>query len=181
VKVGVFNADWSKDYYWNNGAATVAVSAPPAASADPAQYNFEAGTQGWASSGGMIAGVSSSTAQAFAGTHSLAVQFAGSGADTQIVFVSAPPTPAGKTVTFHVWIPPGSAVTAVQPYVQQGAAGGWLWTGDWQPASSLTPGAWNTLTVTVPANAATPLYQLGVQFFTNAPWSGTCYVDSVGW
>jgi len=45
----------------------------------------------------------------------------------------------------------------------------------------LTAGAWNTITVTVPANAVTPLYQLGVQFSTNAAWTGTCYIDSMSW
>jgi len=178
VTAGMFSANWSSNLYWNGSAATISVAAPVAADAAP--YNFESGTQGWASSGGMISGVSSSTAQAFAGTHSLAVQFSGSHADTQQVFVSAPATPAGKTVTFHVWLPSGSGITAVQPYVQQGS-GGWSWTGSYQAASSLKAGAWNTLTVAVPANASTPLYQLGVQFFTGGPWSGTCSVDTVTW
>ena len=31
----------------------------------------------------------------------------------------------------------------------QGAAGGWRWTGNWQPISALKTGAWNTLTVQV--------------------------------
>ena len=176
VTVGVFNANWSSNLYWNANAASITVGA-----ADSAQYNFESGTQSWASSGGMITGVSSSTAQAFAGAHSLAVQFNASGGSAQQVYVLAPSTPAGKTVTFHIWIPAGGGITAVQPFVQQGSAGGWLWTGNYQAASSLKAGAWNTLTVAVPANAATPLYQLGVQFFTGGAWSGTCYVDSVNW
>jgi len=179
VAAGVFSANWSSNLYWNPSAAPITIAAP--VQADAAPYNFESGTQGWASSGGMISGVSSATTQAFAGTHSLAVQFSGSHADAQQVFVGAPATPAGKTVTFHVWIPAGSAVTAVQPFVQQGSGGGWSWTGNYQAASSLKAGPWNTLTVAVPANAVTPLYQLGVQFFTGGAWSGTCYVDSVSW
>ena len=79
-------------------------------------------------------------------------------------------------MTFHVWIPVGSGITAVQPFVQQNAAGGWLWTGAYQSISTLTPGAWNTMTVTVPANAVTPLFETGVQFFTGGPWTGACYV-----
>ena len=176
VRVSVYNPSRSRCLYRGSGAIMFTVPA-----SDSSPYNFEAGTQGWTSSGGMITGVSSSAAQAFAGTHSLAVQFGGSVADTQIVSVAAPSTPAGKTVTFHIWIPAGGGITAVQPYVQQGSSGGWLWTGNYQAASSLTAGAWNTLTVAVPANAATPLFQLGVQFFTGGAWSGTCYVDTVGW
>ena len=63
----------------------------------------------------------------------------------------------------------------------QGASGGWTWTGNWQAIGSLKTGAWNTLAVTVPANAATPLFQLGVDVTTNASWSGSVFVDSVGW
>lgn len=176
IAVGVFNSDWSQTLFWKPAAGTLTVSA-----SDAAQYNFESGTQGWASSGGMISGVSSSTAKAFAGTHALAVAFNGAGSDTQTVSVAAPSTPAGKVVTFHIWVPVGSKISAVQPFVQQGSGGGYTWTGNYQPISSLTAGAWNTLTVTVPANAVTPLASLGVQFFTSAAWSGTCYVDTVGW
>lgn len=177
VKVGVYSAGWVSNLYWNNAAATVTVT-----SSDTAQYNFEGSTQGWASSGGMITGVTASKTQHFAGFYSLAVKFASPAAgDTQMAYVANPTTPAGSTVTFHVWVPAASKITAIQPYVQQGAGGGWTWTGNWQPISSLQANAWNTITVTVPSNAVTPLYQLGVQFFTNGAWSGTCYVDSVGW
>ena len=96
-------------------------------------------------------------------------------------FVSSPSTPAGKVITFHVWVPGGSAISAIQPFVLQGAAGGWAWTGNWQPIGSLKTNAWNTLALTVPSNAATPLFELGVDVTTNAAWSGTVYVDSVGW
>ena len=47
--------------------------------------------------------------------------------------------------------------------------------------SALTANAWNTIKVTVPSNAVTPLYQLGVQFQTNGAWTSSCYVDSVSW
>lgn len=75
----------------------------------------------------------------------------------------------------------GGGITAVHLSVQQGSGRDWLWTGNYQAASSLTAGAWNRLTIAVPANAATPLYQLGVQFLTGGAWSGTCYGDAVGW
>ena len=46
--------------------------------------------------------------------------------------------------------------------------------------TNLTANAWNIITVTVPANAA-PLAQLGVEVATSGSWTGTIYVDSVGW
>lgn len=150
-------------------------------SSDPAQYSFESGTQGWTSGGAPITGVASSTARAFAGARSLAVTFGGTTGGARTVSVGSPGAGAGRTVTFRIWFPSGSPITSIQPYVQQGGAGGWLWTGSWRGTSSLTANAWNTITVTVPSNAVTPLFQLGVEFSTNAAWSGTAYVDSVGW
>lgn len=147
---------------------------------DDAPYNFESGVQGWAYSGAPLAGVSSSSIQAWAGSRSLAVAVAGSSAGSARAYVASPSVPAGRTVTFRVWIPAGSRLSAVHPYVQEGAGGGWRWTGAWTPVSALTAGAWNTLSVQVPTHAA-PLHQLGVQLFTDAAWSGTCYVDSVEW
>ncbi len=176
LRVGVFGANWSPNYHWNSSAGTITVS-----NADTAQYNFESSAQSWTHSGGILSSVARSTARAYRGSASLAVNFSGTAAGTQQAYVALPSTPAGRTVTYHVWFPTGSRITSIQPYVQQGAAGGWLWTGNWQPVSSLTAGAWNTITVAVPANAATPLYQLGVQFGTNAAWTGTCYIDTVSW
>jgi hypothetical protein len=153
--------------------------APPA-SADNSKYHFENGTQSWSSSGAPIAGVAASTTRAFLGTSSLAVSFNGA-AGSPTAFVRTPATPAGATISFRVWLPSGGAITSVQPYVLQGATGGWTWTGSYRAASSLTANAWNTITVTVPANAKTPLDQLGVEFTTNKTWSGTAYVDAVSW
>jgi len=173
VSLGVFNSTWNTLYYWGSNTATITVAAP-----DTAQYNFETGTQSWASSGGPITGISSATTQAFAGTHSLAVSFNSTTASAPLVYVSAPSTAAGKVVTFHVWIPSGSAITSMQVYVQ---AGNRTWTTNWQPIGNLKTNAWNTLAVTVPSNAVTPLGALGVQFGISGAWTGTCYVDSVSW
>lgn len=169
---GVFNQSWGTDYYWNSNLGSITVTA-----SDPAEYNFESGTQGWTSSGSPITGVATSTAQHYAGAQSLAVSFNGA-AGNAMADVASPSAGAGKTITFHVWIPSGSQITAIQPYVLDD---NWAWTGNYQAIGNLHTNAWNTLTVTVPSNAATPLQQLGVQFFTGATWSGTCYVDSISW
>jgi hypothetical protein len=84
-------------------------------------------------------------------------------------------------VSYRVWFPAGSAVTAIQPYVLQGAAGGWAWTGNWRSTSALVAGQWNTIQVTVPSTAAVPLAELGVQITTGGTWTGAVYVDSVTW
>ena len=47
-------------------------------------------------------------------------------------------------------------------------------------ATGLAAGAWNTITVTVPADAVN-VAVLGVQFDVTAAWTGTVYVDNVNW
>jgi hypothetical protein len=145
------------------------------------RYHFEEDPQDWTSSSAMVTGLETSDAQAQEGTRSLAVHFGGSETGTATVAVSGPLAPAGATVTFHLWIPANSILSWVQPFVQQGEAGGWTFTGNWESIDNLRLGAWNTLTVTVPENAVTPLHQLGVQYHTTTPWTGTVYVDSASW
>ena len=152
----------------------------PGVNPDPAQFNFETDPQGWAASGSQIAGVATSTAQHFAGNQSLAVNFNGTAAGTSSVYVNNMgenlAVTAGTTITFHVWIPSGSKITALQPYLQDYNS---AWTSSWY--GNLTANAWNTITLTVPTTAVTPLKQLGIQFITSAAWTGTCYIDSVTW
>jgi Mannanase, galactose-binding domain-like len=143
-------------------------------------YDFEVSNQGWSASTAAIA-ATRSTDRAFTGSAALKAAFNNAPAGSPTVRVSNPTTPAGKVVSFRIWFPAGSALTAVQPYVLQGAAGGWLWTGSWRATSSLTAGQWNTIQVTVPANAAVPLAELGVQLTTGAAWTGSVYVDAVTW
>ena len=141
---------------------------------DTAQFNFEAGTQGWSGGGGIVSGVATSTAQHYAGNQSLAVNFNGSSSGTASPYVGNVAVVPGTTITFHVWIPSGSQVTWVQPYIQDH---NYTWTGNYY--GSFTANAWNTLTLTVPTNAVSPLQSLGVQIATGAGWTGTCYIDSV--
>jgi hypothetical protein len=141
---------------------------------DTAQFNFEGGTQGWTGGGGIVSSVATSAAQHFVGNQSLAINFNGGSAGTASPSVGNVAVAAGATITFHVWIPIGSKVTALQPYIMDHNN---TWASSWY--ASFTAGAWNTLTLTVPANAATPLNTLGIQFFTSGAWTGTCYLDSV--
>lgn len=151
---------------------------PPVTGGDTAAYNFETSVQGWTSSGAPVTGVSSSTAQKFAGTRSLAVQINGQG--SSFISVANPGASAGKVISFRVFLPSNHRIAWLQPYVQQGAAGGWTWTGSWHAASALRIGAWNTLTVQVPANSA-GLSSLGIQLATNGSYAGSLFVDSVAY
>jgi len=143
---------------------------------DPAQFNFETDLQGWAGGGGIISGVATSTAQHYAGRQSMAVNFNSPAAGSSSVSVGNAVVLPGITITFHVWIPGGSKITTLQPYLQDY---NWNWTSS--SYGGLTVGAWNTLALTVPANAIAPFHNLGIQFATSAGWTNSCYLDSVSW
>ena len=143
---------------------------------DPAQFNFETDAQGWAAGGGVISGVATSTAQHYAGNQSLAVNIRSPAAGSSSVSVGNVSVLPGMTITFHVWIPSGYNLSNLQPYMQDY---NWNWTSSWY--GSFTPNAWNTLTLTVPANAVAPFNNLGIQFNTSAGWTNICYLDSVSW
>jgi len=170
---------------WTTGAvkdqtqidALLGKSTLPPPGGDGAQYCFELGAQSWAAGGAPIAGIATSKAQKYVGAQSLAVSFNGP-AGTSSITIAAPSLPAGKAVTFHVWIPKGSKISAIQPFVRDhdGAL-----TGSRQAIAKLKTNAWNTITVSLTSNVVTPAQQLGIQFTTSAAWTGTCYVDSVSW
>jgi hypothetical protein len=146
----------------------------------PRGYGFESGTEQWTASGAPLRAVSSSTAQAYVGTRSLAVTFSGT-AGTGSAVVGTASVPRGATVTFRVWIPSGSRITAIQPFALEGATAGWRYTGKWTGIASLRTNAWNTVTVTLPTASTTPLHQLGVELTTSGSWTGTIYLDGISW
>jgi hypothetical protein len=159
-----------------SGFSPEAHATTPGVNPDPTQFHFETDPQRWAAGGSPITRIATSTAQHFAGRQSLAVNFNGAAAGSSSVSVGDVVVTAGATITFRVWIPSGSQITTLQPYLQDY---NWAWTNGWY--GSLTANAWNTITLTVPPTAVAPLQQLGIQFTTSAAWWGTCYIDSVAW
>lgn len=153
----------------------------PSGSSDSANYNFESGTQGFheANSNSGIA-INTSTDQAYAGSRSLKLTVSSSsGTDYYVQTDNPSGLNGGATITFHVWVPAGeSNLTAIQPYIEDN---NWTWTGNYQSYSSLTKGAWNTLTVQVPSGAATPIREVGVQVSTTGSLNNSLYVDSISW
>ncbi|MEY4917961.1 MAG: hypothetical protein RL616_1874, partial [Verrucomicrobiota bacterium] len=143
---------------------------------DPAQFNFETDAQRWFGGGGVIAGIVTSNAQHYAGKQSLAVNINSTAAGQSSVSIGNVSVLPGQTITFHVWIPSGYSITNLQPYMQDN---NYSWSSSYY--TSFTPNAWNTLSLTVPANAVSPFHNLGIQFNTSAGWTNTCYLDSVSW
>jgi hypothetical protein len=143
---------------------------------DTAQYNFENGQlHGFYQTGG--ATLSNSTAQKYAGSASMKMDINGNGS-----YLAQKDNPsgisAGTMITFRVWVPSGANLKSIQPFVQDA---NWTWTGAWRDYASLTKNAWNTVTVTVPSYAATPITRIGVEAVTSAAWTGSIYIDSIDW
>jgi hypothetical protein len=158
-----------------SGFSPEAAAATSGVNPDPAQFNFETDVQGW-NGGGIISGVVASAAQHYAGKQSLAVNITSTTSGTASATVGNVAVLPGTTITFHVWIPGGNKISALQPFMQDN---NWSWTASYY--GSPIANSWNTLSLTVPANAVSPFHNLGVQFITSAGWTNTCYIDSVSW
>jgi hypothetical protein len=170
-----------------SGFSPEAHASTPGVNPDPTKFNFETDTQRWSAGGAPIAGIATSSAQHFAGKQSLAVNFNGTTGGTSSVDLGDVVVPVGATLSFHVWVPAGHQVTKIEPYLQDF---NWqAWTTTWY--GSLTAGAWNTLTITVPLTyqdnnnvtqpTVAPLKRLGLRISTGAAWTGTLYIDSIDW
>ncbi len=159
-----------------SGFTTEARATTPGINPDPTQYHFETDTQRWTAAGSQIASVETSAAQAYAGNQSLAVNFNGTAGGTSEVSAESAVVPGGATVTFRVWIPSGSTITTIEPWLQDY---NWNWFQSWY--NSYTPDAWNTYTLTIPEGLTTPFHKFGLRLSTSAGWTGTCYVDSITW
>jgi hypothetical protein len=140
-------------------------------------YDFESGEQGWHVTAGNIAtGALSVTDLSYEGQRALAVSLSGPGKGT--AQVETPPVAAGANVAFHVWIPAGSNITAVQPFALEGASANWAWHGKWTDVGELQVGAWNEILLNVPVTSST-LFAIGVEF-TSSGGDVKVYVDAVG-
>ena len=130
--------------------------------------------------GSKITSVATSTAQVFLGNQSLAVNFVTTAsAGGQQVTVPTTAQLAGKTITYSVFLPTGMKLTSLQVFAQENKATSWRWTSNWQPAANLKFGQWNSLSITLPSTGT--LQTIGVEFALSAAWTGTAYIDTIGW
>lgn len=145
---------------------------------DTALYNFESGVQSWTHSTG-ITNMLASDGEAYAGCKSLSLFFnkASFEASTTAYVLSPSGIKPGQTITMHIWIPSGSELTSVNPFITDTS---WNWlASDYQGISELKAGQWNTFSFTVPTTAPTTFGELGVQFDSSAAWTGQVYIDSI--
>ncbi len=164
------NAAGTTDY--KEVSATAMVSA-----ADNARYHFESSDQGWTKWYGNISSTGVSTAQKKNGLQSLrfSLSQASGDAGSAVALQNPPAEVAGKTVTFQVYVPNSAAIYAIQPFAYASSTN--TWNGTYTTA--ITKGAWNQITLAVPAGKTWT--QLGVEVKANGAVTGDGYVDSVTW
>jgi len=154
---------------------------PPILDAYDHIFEFETDVQRWTTAAesadagaNVVSKVEWSTAKAFRGKGSLAVTFngiAGSGK----VYVPAAAVPSDAPIDFHVWIPAGSQVVSLQAYASINST----WVSKWYAIKDITPGAWKALQVVTGPKFLR--WDLGLDFVVTAGFTGTVYIDTVGW
>ena len=145
---------------------------------DDSRFNYEHSAHDFETIGAFVVGVAQSTERAYLGTGSLKVSVDGSGAEDQVL-VASPGVGPDDVITFHVWVPAGSNIRVVFPYIMDQ---NWRWIGTWTSVDSLSAGSWNTIRVTVPSDVVMPISELGVQFETTSDdWTGSVFIDSIDW
>ncbi len=160
-------------------AASVGLIAAGSGQAWAAYTGFgweSSGVQGWAVDWDGSA-VSSSTTFKFAGARSLKLpqsgeQYAGYHSPSDLTGLAV-----GSVVTYKVYLP----ANANQPveakgYVTDGNNGSYVERFGHEVV--LTPGAWSTITLTVPA--VTSIEYIGLEV-DNPGWTGAVYLDAVSW
>lgn len=134
------------------------------------------GVQGWVVDWDGTA-ISSSTTYKFAGARSLRLpqsgeQYAGYHSPSDLTGLAV-----GSVVTYKVYLP-ASANHPVEAkgYVTDGNNGSYV--ERFGQEKVLTPGAWTTLTLTVPS--VTSIEYIGLEV-DNPGWTGSVYLDAVSW
>ena len=137
---------------------------PGPAAAGSTHYDFEDGTlQGWGKRWGTIT-VANSSAEAYDGTHSLAITSTGG---YQAVGARTPGLSSGMSITYRIWTP---QPVAVAPFATDNAWHNYFW-----PTTFLSAG-WNTVSWKVPSMAVVTGIGLQVNLF-----NGTVYLDEASW
>jgi lysophospholipase L1-like esterase len=168
---------------------------PTATIQDNTLYGFEDGTtMGFSGVTRDMTAMSNSTAKAFVGSHSLAVQcnltstgnnIGGDVSTTSPKFTSV----VNKLITAEIWVPSNFPGGGGAIFMQTGS--GWTWQNGW---TNFTKGAWNKLLldpnnilyagdgVTPVATNQNDVKKIGVQiggYTGGTGWTGTLYIDAL--
>jgi hypothetical protein len=166
-----------------NAPAATAGGAPgatpaPSVPVEPVKlYTFESGSVlGWHSKDAARF-VDVQRVPAKNGTKALQVRLFHATMNNQGYAQVKPPTNVarGSKIIAQVLVPHGSAVGLNAKAFVQDANWGWADGGQ----TTITPGKWTELMITVPNSAQFPLQMMGVHFDANKEWTGRVFIDDV--
>ena len=159
------------------------------------RYTFDHSLQGWMDLryeyyGSPRMRVQPSTARSFEGAASMEIELRTSDTFTTptigVYETFESRLPAGTIISYHVWIPPGDAIEALQPYVLYYRRGQldpvWGGVDPVLPASALRPGEWNVVTHSVPMDMDhRGVVEVGMEWRTRGAQLVTVYMDAIAW
>jgi hypothetical protein len=138
------------------------------------RFDFEDGSgQGWAVDYGLGMTAAATTAEAYSGTHSLALAVPASSYCGVAFKGRLTGLTPGMDVTYRVWVPTGAAIS-VEPYAADDA-----WTYRYLWTTPLGAG-WNTIVFTIPPSWSA-INGIGLQVDNGGGWTGSVALDAVAW
>lgn len=149
------------------------------------QVDFEDETEAWFVDDAAAGTIThhSTLSHAYYGSRSVRLDVTANGEGTLITGITAAELwtidPADH-VWFHVWIPEGAPLDAIQVFVLEGASSGYRWTGAWLGSIDMKYDQWNTIMITARANSTT-VVRAGVELHFSTAWTGSIYVDAIRW
>jgi hypothetical protein len=152
----------------------------------PVVWDWEDGTlQGWRwknnfTATGDTVNLANSPEQAYHGSYSLLWSLQGSSQEQSYwyVFKSDPTIEAGGMATYYVWVPAGAPINGLKTYMRD-SGGSWI-DGTYYPYSGLQSNTWNEISIQIPADAAQPLTEIGLQVQASTdPVDFAIYLDYV--
>lgn len=160
------------DYQGNESLDSDFFTASTVAPEDFSRYNFENGQlHGFKAINGTVQ-VALDTSVAYKGAASMKVT--PTAGTTGIAIANPDPMfKKGTTVTFRVFVPEDTLLTAIQPFI---FGSGWAFNGKYVEINNLVKGEWNTIEISF-ANGESPSPQLGFNLF--ATGQTEFWVDSI--
>ncbi|MBN1216456.1 MAG: cellulase family glycosylhydrolase [Candidatus Lokiarchaeota archaeon] len=159
---------------------------------DTAKFNWEDGTtegfdfNTWNVPSGTSGSVENDINIAYSGTHSLKCNVETANVSTVDFRIDStiPLIEPGSTVLFRYWIPSGTPISIVQPYIMPHTSD-WSesrWFSDWTPIDGVTTNSWNEGLIILSADIdPTWGVQIGIQIEIDGASSFSFNIDSIDW
>jgi hypothetical protein len=142
--------------------------------------SFESGISGFTAQTPGTLSLTSTTAKAIHGTHSLLVTMVAPGPGNDSMWAPAPAgLIPGQNMTVFVNMPSTQGWSYIQAYAQDGPAKNYRWTSSGYQAASVVAGDWNSIVVPIPADFAVTGSKIGLVISAATAATIKVYVDAI--